>query len=299
MKNYKIAIKKIIKEVIENLFEDFDEEIFYDLFDIENKLKQKIFYDFIHREEKNYKRVPWRLIPYELLQTTWNKYVEFGYFHERYLNNLEKIESLMTENILKLKILTELSGHTSSLSEDDFDDAGIIGKEYYENSFLIYIKDIHDPQQLKLFDGDYTKFKIFVYDKDKNLVDTKSALNESELNKIIENLTLQYPTKDIISDNNFFNKEKENFRLLNGEVKGFIEDFYDWTVDAEGTDIMSDYGLKPLLDLLYQLHSSKEKTPEERLLIIDQMLNVAHQRSDLASWFVVGGSRALNKLAGN
>ena len=28
------------------------------------------------------------------------------------------------------------------------------------------------------------------------------------------------------------------------------------------------------------------------------MLNVAHQRSDLASWFVQGGSQALSQLSG-
>jgi hypothetical protein len=295
MKDYKIAIKKIIKEVIEKLFEDYNE----DLFDEENYLKQKIFDDFFSRKEKGYTRVPWRLIPYELLEITWNKYVELGYFHERYLNNLEKIENIMTENILKLKILTDLSGHSSSSYEEDFDDAGIIDKRDYENSSLLYIKDVADVQQLKLFDGDYTKFKLFVYDKDENLIDSKVASNESELNKMVDFLTRHYLIKDIISDNNFFDKEKDDFKLLNQDVKGFTEDFYDWTVDAEGTDIMSDYGLEPLLKLLHQLRSEEEKTPEERLLIIDQMLNVAHQRSDLASWFVVGGSRALNKLAGN
>ena len=295
MKDYKIAIKKIIKEVIEKLFEDYNE----DLFDEENYLKQKIFDDFFNRKEKGYTRVPWRLIPYELLEITWNKYVELGYFHERYLNNLEKIENLMTENILKLKILTDLSGHSSSSYKEDFDDAGIIDKGYYENSSLLYIKDVADVQQLKLFDGDYTKFKLFVYDKDENLIDSKVASNESELNKMVDFLTRHYLIKDIISDNNFFDKEKDDFKLLNQDVKGFTEDFYDWTVDAEGTDIMSDYGLEPLFKLLYQLRSEEEKTPEERLLIIDQMLNIAHQRSDLASWFVVGGSRALNKLAGN
>jgi len=295
MKDYKIAIKKIIKEVIEKLFEDYNE----DLFDEENYLKQKIFDDFFSRKEKGYTRVPWRLIPYELLEITWNKYVELGYFHERYLNNLEKIENIMTENILKLKILTDLSGHSSSSYEEDFDDAGIIDKRDYENSSLLYIKDVADVQQLKLFDGDYTKFKLFVYDKDENLIDSKVASNESELNKMVDFLTRHYLIKDIISDNNFFDKEKDDFKLLNQDVKGFTEDFYDWTVDAEGTNIMSDYGLEPLLKLLHQLRSEEEKTPEERLLIIDQMLNVAHQRSDLASWFVVGGSRALNKLAGN
>ena len=43
----------------------------------------------------------------------------------------------------------------------------------------------------------------------------------------------------------------------------------------------------------------KAKTPEEKIVIIDQILNVAHQRSDLASWFIEGGSYSLSKLSGD
>jgi hypothetical protein len=35
----------------------------------------------------------------------------------------------------------------------------------------------------------------------------------------------------------------------------------------------------------------------EKLLLVDQMLNVVHARSDLAGMFVEGGQKTLNKLA--
>ena len=104
----------------------------------------------------------------------------------------------------------------------------------------------------------------------------------------------KYRIKDVVSDNGFFDKYKADY--ISPEPNGYVEDFYDWTVDKNGIDIMSDYGLEPLINLLYKLKTSK--TPEEKLLTIDRMLNVVHQRSDLASWFVEGGSKALSQLSG-
>jgi len=37
---------------------------------------------------------------------------------------------------------------------------------------------------------------------------------------------------------------------------------------------------------------------EQKIPIIDKMLNVVHQRSDIAAWFVEGGSQALSQLSG-
>jgi hypothetical protein len=67
------------------------------------------------------------------------------------------------------------------------------------------------------------------------------------------------------------------------------EAFWDWL----GT--ISDYGLEPLEKLVYRLY--KADKPEDQLLIVDMMLNVVHQTSDLAKIFVEGGSRSLSQLA--
>ena len=50
-----------------------------------------------------------------------------------------------------------------------------------------------------------------------------------------------------------------------------------------------------LQTLMFQLLESE--TYPEKLLIVDQMLNITHQRSDLAGMFVEGGTSTLNKLA--
>lgn len=59
---------------------------------------------------------------------------------------------------------------------------------------------------------------------------------------------------------------------------------------------LSDYGLKPLWKYAEQLLNAKD--PIQKIRYIDQMLNVVHQRSDLAAMFVEGGSNALSQLSG-
>ena len=72
-------------------------------------------------------------------------------------------------------------------------------------------------------------------------------------------------------------------------------DYSDWAVDDKGAWRISDYALGNLvngaLELIYA------KTPEEKLAKIDWILNVIHMRSDIAAWFVEGGSRTLDELS--
>lgn len=76
------------------------------------------------------------------------------------------------------------------------------------------------------------------------------------------------------------------------------DQFFDY-IDKFSDYAFNDFGGRRLglLTLLSQLR--KASRPEEKVSIIDQILNVVHQRSDLASWFVEGGSRALSQLSGS
>jgi len=82
---------------------------------------------------------------------------------------------------------------------------------------------------------------------------------------------------------------------------GFTEqdknEFYDY-IDKFSDYAFSDFGGRRLglITLLSQLR--KATRPEEKVSIVDQILNVVHQRSDLAAWFVEGGSPALSQLSG-
>jgi hypothetical protein len=71
----------------------------------------------------------------------------------------------------------------------------------------------------------------------------------------------------------------------------------EYLTDETGAWRLSDYGLDKLKDLAIKLMQAK--TAEEKVLIIDQILNITHQRSDLAAMIVVGGRNALDELSGN
>ena len=74
-----------------------------------------------------------------------------------------------------------------------------------------------------------------------------------------------------------------------------IEAFVEWAIETEGGAWrISDYGLPDLVNLAALVTDAAN--PSDKLVILDRMLNVAHQRSDLASWFVEGGRRTLYTL---
>ena len=71
-------------------------------------------------------------------------------------------------------------------------------------------------------------------------------------------------------------------------------DYGDWAMDDKGAWRISDYALHNLVNGTLELMHAK--TPEEKLVKIDFILNVVHMRSDIASWFVEGGSAGLDEL---
>ena len=77
-----------------------------------------------------------------------------------------------------------------------------------------------------------------------------------------------------------------------------MNDFYDYITKYTDYGFSDFGGNRPgLTTLLVQLR--KARTPEERIPILDQILNVVHWTSDLAAWFVEGGSSSLSQLSGS
>jgi 2'-5' RNA ligase/GNAT superfamily N-acetyltransferase len=70
-----------------------------------------------------------------------------------------------------------------------------------------------------------------------------------------------------------------------------LESFFE---DDRGSWRISDYGLDSLLGIAYKLEG--EDNAEKQLQLVDRALQVTHPRSDLANWFVEGGSSALSQL---
>jgi len=75
-----------------------------------------------------------------------------------------------------------------------------------------------------------------------------------------------------------------------------IDGFVSWAIDTEdGHWRISDYGLPKLMTIMGKLHTAA--TPGRKIMYIDAVLNVVHQRSDLAGLFIEGGIATLVELA--
>ncbi len=66
--------------------------------------------------------------------------------------------------------------------------------------------------------------------------------------------------------------------------------------DDNGQWRLSDFALDKLINAAGKLEQAQ--TAEQKLQAVDRVLNIVHARSDLASWFVQGGTATLNSLAG-
>ena len=70
----------------------------------------------------------------------------------------------------------------------------------------------------------------------------------------------------------------------------FLDDhnFYDYIRLRDGSIICSDYGVRPLEELIAEYDSNMK--PEQVLVLINKILDVNHQNGDLCSLFIEGGS---------
>lgn len=79
----------------------------------------------------------------------------------------------------------------------------------------------------------------------------------------------------------------------------YLEDngYYDMMTLPDGSDAWSDYGIRPLEEIIEQYDESLE--PEKVLVLINRALDVTHQRGDLASAFIEGGRSTLSSISNN
>lgn len=71
--------------------------------------------------------------------------------------------------------------------------------------------------------------------------------------------------------------------------------FYDWMQMPDGSDAFSDFGIEPLQKILEEYN--EDLSPEKVLVLVNRALDVFHQRGDMASIFIDGGSKALSRIA--
>ena len=84
-------------------------------------------------------------------------------------------------------------------------------------------------------------------------------------------------------------------------ITDFLVENYEWDdkfpTFSNGQLLLSDFGLGPLLELAMEM--IPQQKPEDVIVSINKILDVAHQRSDLAELFIQGGSSSLDNVTYN
>jgi hypothetical protein len=96
--------------------------------------------------------------------------------------------------------------------------------------------------------------------------------------------------------------DAENINDWNDFMDYINEKGYDKILDeflpkfSNGHDLISDFGLEPLLKIVYKLLETDDVN--EIIVLVNKALDISHQRSDLSELFIEGGQSALNKISG-
>ena len=272
MKKLNVLFEEVLKEYQINGDTD------YELFEMHDNFIMRILQKFLEENNEDYTlHMPWRLIPYPRLKKIWEEWAKFGFVRD--VQGLEMIEDIMISNTIKIGVMSVLAGHTTESPDEYFEDGW---GEYIDDYLAQYSiingdQDANNPSQLE-FDwnsknGDGLKKKV---------IPPNELIKNPFLDRIMDGVELNKMNKD----------EIRNMLLENLKDKFF----WYYIEDPEiGQMRISDYGLSPLIKLVGELRSTNNDST--KVVIIDKMLNVIHQRSDMASWFVRGGSKALSDLS--
>jgi len=261
------SIPKIINEEILSFLKENDEAL-YSYWDGFEKIKKEIVEDFLYQNNDEFtKEINWRVIPYAPLKRIWEDFMKTG--EVRNVKGLESIERIAIRNTLLIDVITNFSGHVDARESDDYLEESI--KEFVEEQIRCYYQKPDDLDQLEMdFETGGHRKKTAQYP-----------------------CTVQPFIKEFIEDN--YNPDNMDPEDLEGMLYDKIlnDKFFDHYI-AEG--YITDYGLRPLRVLATELYG--EQDPKKKLMLIDKILNVVHQTSDLAAWFIQGGTNSLDDLSG-
>lgn len=282
-------MKKLVKlykdllneEILKEYHTDADGDINYEIFDRIDEFKRNTLSKFLFENNDDYTaNIPWRLISFPRLKRIWEQWAKFGFVRDE--KGLQMIEDIMISNTIKIDALTTLSGHSPESTDEDYEDAwGHYVESFIKQWYSDFAKSdekhhSNDPDQLEFDwqskDGD---------GKRKDIEPTERVENAFLLSKL-EGIN-PMRTDPMRLKKQLMDELKGNF------MWHYIED------PAIGQARISDYGLKPLQELAGQLLNTHDSSA--KVVIIDRMLNVVHQRSDMASWYVQGGTKSLFTLS--
>lgn len=112
-------------------------------------------------------------------------------------------------------------------------------------------------------------------------------------------LMVYFPNEYGDPDYDAWSKYKESIGYTDdyGAMTEFLDEkeFFEWFQLPDGSDPWSDFGIEPLEKIISEYDDSMP--PEKVLVLINKALDVAHWRGDLASIFIIGGSKSLTAIS--
>lgn len=151
---YAFYVKLKERQNENNLNESYDDDnIMYDLFDMRDDIKSKLFYEFLYENNQDFtKPVKWYYLNPNLIKSIWEYYIK--YKEVRNIKGLELIERIMIINTLKISVIGELEGKTRANPDEDFDENfdGLIEEfinsgKLHDNNMTNYFQSIVDEDQ--------------------------------------------------------------------------------------------------------------------------------------------------------
>lgn len=223
------------------------------------------------------------LINPSMYEKALQEFTRYGHFQRFPTKYIYQWMGIIMKNTAILIANTNLAGHASGFNYEAVFD---FIESYYgdRDAFLdgdekIWV-EISENEIMSFISDDEVKFPI------------------KEENGIHKDGQIQTAINDINQDNYQYRIESKDGRYyLVSSMFDFLNDIglYDWMVMPDGSDAWSDFGLEPLMEIINEYNS--DLSPEKVIVIVNKALDVYHQRGDMASIFVEGGTEALSQIS--
>ena len=296
----------------------------------ESSYEESPFYEYLEEYDESYVlnrfaenphgKQDWGvLINPSMYEKALQEFTRYGYFQRFPTKYVYQWMGIIMKNTAILIANTSLAGHANGFNyetvfdfiETYYDDRDAfleenekIWVEISENEIMSFISDdevkfpineengIHKDGQYDLF---MNQAQVDAYDKKRE--ELKSARLKAKRDASYKK-KIQTAINNINQDNHTYNIEsKDGKYYIVSDMFDFLNDIglYDWMVMPDGSDAWSDFGLEPLMEIIKEYNS--DLSPEEVIVIVNKALDVYHQRGDMASIFVEGGTKALSKIS--
>ena len=209
-------------------------------------------YFFVFESIKNKKKIKFKLLNPIQYKRALMEFIKYGELIRFPTKIIEKWKQDIIYNSILLSVLTDILGHSEYFPFDYFNDTFNLGERFEKQQYNLFTVEA-DPIILK---GDYDTWREQRYEETKN---RKYVIGDSF------SVAIEYLDEVLDMDE-------------------YIPFF------SNGQPVLSDYGIEPIFKLIRVLIN--ENDPSQILVLINKILDVAHQRSDLPEIFIEGGSKS-------